>query len=63
MDLAPVTTNRADGADGLRMGAMEVIGVKITIAKKRYPYHQYTTRDNQTRLVALTWTDLDGVIF
>jgi hypothetical protein len=46
-DPAPVTTYRADGGDGLTMGAREVIGVKITIAKKRYPYLQQTRQPNK----------------
>jgi hypothetical protein len=42
-----VTTYREDGGDGLTMGAREVIGVKITIAKKRYPYLQQTRQPNK----------------
>lgn len=70
MDLAPVMINGANKGDGLTIED-EVIGVKITIAKKRYVYHQharqpnkiqplqaYLARGNQTKSVALIWTCL-----
>jgi len=46
MDLAPVMINGANKGDGLTIED-EVIGVKITIAKKRYPYLQQTRQPNK----------------